>query len=352
MIQFAATVSKAWMATAIGVAFDHDYYFDPLRRHAVDQQCQRHLDATTKDLDLLFTESNLGRKAFWDPMQALIGGIQPNMILGMLCGAHLLPDANRDADITPTPLAGCGPTDLPPPASLLEHELIATLDAQYREIADAGQWDPIPPFFWDNSGRAAIHGAVTSALKLFGESFLMDLVAAPKRAAAILEWTTDASIMLVRHYADLSDRTIDQVHVGECSGCMVSQEVFSQEVVPTLSRIGRELAPVRWHSCGASNHLLVAAAEVQQLHELDLGGGTTMQQVRRTFGPAIPICVAPLIDDLLAAQPDSLLAWVDRVVRENEGGPLTINCHLEPGFRLDHIRRLRDRTGAVTLPSP
>jgi hypothetical protein len=370
IIDFAFTVSKGWMARALGVRFDRDYYMDPLRRQTVDRQCNAYLDEHHADLGLFFTESNLGRRAFYEPKQALVGGIQPNMILGMLVGAEFRPADDKDADISPTPLAAVPtplaavptplaavePDDLPEPRSLLDHPLISLFDEQYGEVARQGTDDekpdvpqgdprpslvPIPPFFWDASGRAAVHGTLTTAQKLFGEQVLMDVATDPQRVEAVFDWVTDATIALVRHFAMLSQREIDQLHVGECSGCMVSGPVFEQFIVPTLSRYGRELGPVRLHSCGKSDHLLDAMAKVENLGSLDVGGETSMARVRDRFGSDLPVDIAPLVDDLRAPTPDALLGWANRVLDQNAGGRLTFVVHLEEGYPLDNLRALR-----------
>jgi hypothetical protein len=99
----------------------------------------------------------------------LIGGIQPNMIMGLLLGANFVPAADRDADIAHGCLQGKDPAALPTPQALLTHELIRLFDEQIRDQAKRGL-RPIPPFFWDASGRAAIHGVLTTAQKLCGET--------------------------------------------------------------------------------------------------------------------------------------------------------------------------------------
>ncbi len=343
MIGVAGTVSKGFMAESIGASFQRDYYFDLECRHETDTRCQLHLDEALCGLGLLFTESNLGRQAFWLPDQVLVGGIQPNMIVGMLLGAEFAPSACMDADISLTPLAGADPDDLPSVESLLRHELIDLFDGQYRAVQRAGKLAPVPPFFWDSSGRAAVHGPVTTALKLVGESILIDMATDPGRSQAVLDWITDVSIALVRHFALLAERPIDEVHVGECSGCMISPDMYERLVVPQFSRIGRELGPVRWHSCGASDHLLEAAQQIENISALDLGGDTSIAQVREVFGREFPVCVAPLVDDLRADDSRGLLDWADGVLDANAGGPLTIGYHLESGYPLDSLRRLHER---------
>ena len=346
MIELAGTVSKAWMAASMGASYPREYYFDPEVRHATDVRCQEYLDERFGDLGLFYTESNLGRRAFWYDRHVLVGGIQPNMIVGMLLGAEFVADERMDADITPHLLAGRSPDELPPVESLLDHELIHLFERQFCDIKRNGALEPVPPFFWDGSGRAAVHGALTSAQKFFGESVFLDMPSDPGRCRAVFDWITDVSIALVRHFACLAERPIDEIHVGECSGCMVSPVLYESLVVPTLSRVGRELGPVRLHSCGASNHLLKAAGEIENIAALDLGGDTSIDEVRAVFGSEFPICVAPLVQDMRDEEPQALLDWADRVLAANAGGPLVIGYHLEPGYSLDHLRRLHERVGA------
>src|SRR3990170_20363 len=106
MIGISGTLSKAWMAQALGVRFDRAYYFDPGKRREVDCRCNEYAGEQFGGMRLFYSESNLGRIDYWDKSQVLIGGIQPNMILGMLLGAEFVPANDRDADITPCCLQG------------------------------------------------------------------------------------------------------------------------------------------------------------------------------------------------------------------------------------------------------
>jgi len=91
MITISGTLSKGWMAKALGVVFDRDYYFEPSKRYAVDCQCNEYAAEQFPGMRLFYSESNLGQIDYWDKSQIQIGGIQPNMILGMLLGADFVP---------------------------------------------------------------------------------------------------------------------------------------------------------------------------------------------------------------------------------------------------------------------
>jgi hypothetical protein len=340
MITISGTLSKAWMAEALGVAFDRDYYFDPQRRHAIDIKCNEYAAERFAGMRLFYSESNLGQIDYWDRDQVLIGGIQPNMILGMLLGADFVPNPNHDADITPQCLRGRNPSDLPSPDSLLDHPLIRLFDGQIRSVQET-LW-PIPPFFWDISGRATIHGVLTSAQKFLGEAAFMDMVSEPQRCLDIMNWIADACIILCRHFSKIADLPITSVHVGECSSCLVGPEMVESFVVPTTSRIGAELGPVRLHSCGPSTDYAESFSRIENLSSLDLGGDTSIKRIREVFGNEMPLSIAPLPQDMSSQSNELILNWAQRILEENGSGDLEFVYHLEPSYNPETIYALTD----------
>ncbi len=337
-ITISGTLSKAWMAEALGVAFDRDYYFDPERRHAVDTQCNDYATERFAGMRLFYSESNLGQIEYWDRNQVLIGRIQPNMILGMLLGADFVANPNHDADITPRCLAGKSLSDLPGAESLLDNPLIHLFDEQILHIRE-NLW-PVPPFFWDISGRATIHGVLTTAQKFFGEAIFMDMVSQPQRCLDIIDWIADAYIVLCRHFSQAAALPVTSVHVGECSACLVSPEMVERFVVPATSRIGAELGPVRLHSCGSSTEYAEAFAGIENLCSLDVGGDTSIKRVREVFGNEMPLSIAPLPQQMSAESSEPILNWARRILQENGGGDLEFVYHLEPSYNLDNIYAL------------
>ncbi|MCU0914061.1 MAG: uroporphyrinogen decarboxylase family protein [Planctomycetes bacterium] len=380
MITITGTLSKAWLHRALGVVFDREYYFDPRRRHAVDSRCNDYAARTFPGMGIFYSESNLGRIDYWDKDQVLIGGIQPNMILGLLLGAEFVPADDRDADIT----SGClgrggwasahadnpGPGEqelghvgwasahadnpgageqeqhglkpiLPAPEALLNHNLVRLFDQQIESVRKAGL-RPIPPFFWDSSGRAVLHGVLTTAQKLCGEAIFMDLLTEPQKCRKRLNWIADAYIALCRHFARVADLPITDVHVGECSCCMVSPALVEEFVVPVTARIGAALGPVRFHSCGTSTHLFPALQRLDRLGSLDLGSETSLAKAREIFGRRLPITIAPAPQTMSAESTGPILDWAQRVLEENAGGPLGYVFHLEPSYHVETIHALMD----------
>ena len=344
MITISGTLSKARMAKALGVSFDRDYYFDPDKRYAVDSLCNEYASEHFGGMRLFYSESNLGQLDYWDKNQIQIGGIQPNMILGMLLGADFIPQDDKDADITPQCLAGKDPTNFPAPESFLEHQLVMLFDEQIHKVQDDSHrhLHPIPPFFWDTSGRAAIHGAMTSAQKLMGETIFVDMMTKPQPASEIMHWIAEAFVVLCRHFSEMARLPITEVHVGECASCMVSPELIEQFVVPVTSKIGKELGPIRLHSCGPSTNHLEAFSKITNLHSLDLGGDTSIRKAREVFGKEMLISVSPLPNDMSAESTDPILRWAKQIFEENDGGNLEYIYHLEPGYNINTIYALTD----------
>ncbi|MHC4679546.1 MAG: hypothetical protein ACYTEK_12685 [Planctomycetota bacterium] len=332
------------MAKALGVAFDRDYYFDPERRYVIDCRCNEYAAEHFPGMRLFYSESNLGQIDHWDKGQVQIGGIQPNLLLAMCLGADFVPRDGFDADVSPGCLAGRDPGDLPEPESLLGHELIKLLDEQIRQVQRNSQKPlrPIPPFFWDSSGRAAIHGVLTTAQKLLAETIFLDMMTEPTRCLELMGWIGEAFIVLLRHFSQVAEMPITGVHVGECSTCMVSPQLIETFVVPATSRIGEELGPVRFHSCGPSTRHLEAVSKIKNLYSLDLGGDTSVKRARELLGNEILISVSPLPQDLSAASTESILCWAERILGENAGGNMEFVYHVEADYNMDTIYALTD----------
>ncbi len=350
MITISGTISKAWMAKTLGVKFDREYYFNPDVRYLVDSLCNEYALEHFEDMRLFYSESNLGRIDYWDEKQILIGGIQPNMILGMLLGADFVPQDDKDADITPGCLTGIAPRDLPPPETLLEHQLINLFDQQIRQIqTNTGKkLHPIPPFFWDLSGRAAIHGTMTTAQKFLGETIYIDMMTKPQHCMEIMHWIADAYIVLCSHFSQIAGLPITDIHIGECSSCMVSPELIEQFVVPVTSRIGEKLGPIRLHSCGPSTNHLQAFSRIKNLKSIDLGGDTSIKKARQIFGKEMLISISPLPKDMSAENNKPILKWAKNIIEQNNGGNLEFIYHLEAGYNIDTIYSLTDFVKSLT----
>ena len=65
--------------------------------------------------------------------------------------------------------------------------------------------------------------------------------------------------------------------------------------------------------------------------------------MREQLGHDFQLDLAPPLEILGAnAAKDSVLTWLDDVLRENEMGPLQIGFHMEPGYSVENCLAVHD----------
>lgn len=339
MIRIQASVSKGWLNKDGGFTFPDRYYLDPIFRLEQDNEINRFVREKFPGYAIYNMEDNLIQAEYVRENQVLVGAIQPNMILAAIFGASFSFFETTDSDVMGKPLENISDSrELPMLDTILEHSLVRELDQQIGKIRDAHpELRIIPPFFWDESGRATIHGVITTSLKLTGDNIMMMMMADPELAHAIHQWITDAYVILIRHFAAAGNLEITSVHVGECAGTMISAELYDEFVVPYISQLGEKLGAIRLHSCGRSDHLIEPASGIYNLKIIDTGSGTSIAKIRETMGRDFEINVFPPMEILREGSPRSeVLRWLDMTLEENQGGPLQIAYHLEPDYELQN----------------
>jgi hypothetical protein len=344
-ISILTSVSKGWLHMEGGFNFDEHYYLDPLYRQTQDRKIDSFLKECFPDYAIYNLESNLVQPAFWNPDIFYIGGIQPNLIVGACLGADFVYYPDKDMDlINANLLSGLQSVDdFPGPNEILEHPLIQRFDKQLRNLKEShSECTVIPPFFWDTSGRATIHGFITTAQKFYGEEIFLRIYDNPEFVKAFHEWIADVYIALILHFSEIGEIPIRSVHIGECSGTMIRNKHYGEYITPYASRLGRELGPVRLHSCGNSDHLLDKIAMIENLRVLDTGSDTSINLIRKQLGD-IQIDIAPPVDLLIDdANKNRIDAWLDQILFENAAGNMTINFHIEPGYSLENCLAIHD----------
>jgi len=333
------TVGFAWLHEHGDLVFDESFFMDPRCRLDREQAAARLVARRFPNDPVYCFESCLVQVEGRRRPVALVGAIQPNLILGAAVGAKFVFYGDKDADITSAPLAGI--TDLTP-LWRIDWASAWPIDLFLRQVRQMRAELPpdyaiVPPFFWDTTGRATIHGVLTTAQKLVGERVFLDMVDKPAFVRELFDWIADAYARLIRLFADAAGMAISGHHVGECSACMLGPGEFAEFVLPPTNKLVDSLREgsaarfgLRLHSCGRSDHLLDAAAGLNSLAGLNVGSGTSISRVRERFGD-IRIDLIPDTHLLTDAEPDVIDAWVRRVVEENGGGPLEFEFHLDTG---------------------
>ena len=354
MINIEASVSKGWLHNNGGFVFDDRYYLDPIYRWEKDSIIHKFVKDKFPGFAIYNMEANLLQSKHVKENQVLVGAIQPNMILATILGAQFSFFEDKDADVAGKPLEFISSADeLPSISTILDHSLVKDLEKQIALIINSRpDLKVIPPFFWDESGRATIHGIITTSLKLTGDNIMIIMMSDPALAHAIHNWIVDAYVVLIHHFAGLAKLPVTSVHVGECAGTMISSELYEEFIVPYISKLGEKLGSVRLHSCGISDHLIKPMSQVKNLKVIDTGSGTSIRSIRELMGPDFMIHIAPPMEYLMANVPrEKVVGWLDQTLSENQDGPMQIAYHMEPDYEISNclaIHEELEKRGLIT----
>lgn len=329
-ISILGSVSFGWLHAHGGFLFDEGFFFDPRRRLEQERRMQDFVAERFPDLPVYSVEAHLVQIEGRRRPVAMIGGLQPNLILGTAVGARFVISPEKDPDISPAPLADVTSVDRLRDIDWPSTWPVNLFLNQIREMRESlgPEVVVIPPFFWDTTGRATTHGIITTAQKLVGERIFLDMVDNPGFVHELFTWIVDAYVSLIHLFADAADITVTGLHTGECSGCMMGPDQFAEFAVPYLNQLARRVGPLRLHSCGNSNHLLDALSTVENIALLNLGSGTSVAAVRERFG-AIRIDIMPETHLLTAGSPKDMDSWVRQCMAENGDARLQFEYHLD-----------------------
>jgi len=345
MINIEASVSKGWLHKNGGFNFDNRYYMDPVYRWEQDTRINKFVSEKFPRYAIYNMEANLLQAKYVRDNHVLVGAIQPNMILATILGAEFSFFEDKDADVAGKPLELISnKSELPAISSILEHPLVIDLEKQINDITKKRpELKVIPPFFWDESGRATIHGIITTSLKLTGDNIMITLMSDPDLAHAIHQWIVDAYVVLINHFAKLASLPVTSVHVGECAGTMVSSDLYDEFIVPYISQLGDRLGTVRLHSCGMSDHIMQSIVKIRNLKIIDTGSGTSIKGIRDLKGKDFTIHIAPPMEYMMADAPQNqILDWLNKTLEDNQGGPLQIAYHMEPDYEVSNCLIMHD----------
>ena len=345
MISIEASVSKGWLHQSAGFTFDNKYYFDPLYRWEQDSLIHDFVKEKFPYYPIYNMEANLMQAKYMRKNHVLVGAIQPNMILAAILGAKFSFFEDKDSDVSGKPLEWLSKKEeLPEISDIINHPFVSDLDRKIKQIVELRpDLRVIPPFFWDESGRATIHGIITTSLKLTGDNIMITMLSDPELAHAVHRWIADAYIALIKHFSELARLPVTSVHVGECAGPMISAELYDEFIVPYVDQIGKTLGPIRLHSCGCSDHITESMSHIGNLQIIDTGSNSSLRLIRDLKGRDFTINVAPPMEHLMKGVPRSrILEWFNKTLEDNDYGPLQIAYHLESDYEINNCLVIHD----------
>ena len=173
----------------------------------------------------------------------------------------------------------------------------------------------------------------------------------PDLVKGIHQWITDVYITVIRHFSKLADLPVTSIHVGECSGTMIDEFSYKEFVTPFVSRLGQEFGAVRLHSCGNADHVVDPICSIENLQIIDTGSNTSLAKIRERMGRDFEINVFPPVEVLVnGASIGDIKKWLEQVLKDNQGGNLKIEYHLESDYNTDNclfIHEELERLGLV-----
>lgn len=353
MIKVQASVSKGWLHTHGGFVFNEKYYLDPFYRMRLDEACHNFIKKKFPDYPLYNMEDNLVQAEYVVPGMMLVGAIQPNMIIAAALGSEFVYSPDKDSDVKGFPLKNISDiAQLPPVEEVLNLSFLKELKNQY---INAREHYPdckiIPPFFWDISGRATIHGIVTTSMKFIGQEIFTKMMTEPELVKGIHHWITDVYSAVIKHFSKLGQLPVTSVHVGECSGTMLDEYTYREFVTPYISQLGREFGAIRLHSCGNADHIMEPICEIENLKIIDTGSNTSLAMIRERMGKEFEINVFPPVEVLVeGSNLENIRQWLTQTLKDNNGGNLKIEYHLESDYNwknCNYIHQELDRLGLV-----
>jgi len=345
MIKVQASVSKGWLYKHGGFVFDSGYYLDPYYRMKQDEACHDYIKGRFPDYPIYNMESNLVQAEYVVPDMMLVGAIQPNMIIAAALGAEFVFASDKDSDVKGFPLKDIKEADeLPAVMEILKLTFLKNLEDQYLKAREEHPGCRIiPPFFWDTSGRATIHGIITTSMKFIGQDIFTLMMLKPELVKGIHDWITGVYIRVIKFFSDLGDIPVTSVHVGECSGTMLDEITYKEFVTPYISRIGKEFGAIRLHSCGNADHVMGSICEVENLKIIDTGSNTSLAKIRQIIGNDFELNVAPPVEIISeGSNPGDIKQWLEKTLTDNDDGNLKIAYHLEPDYNLSNCLFIHD----------
>jgi hypothetical protein len=191
---------------------------------------------------------------------------------------------------------------------------------------------------------------ITTSQKLFGEKIFIMMLEYPECFLRIMSWFTEVYIILLKHYASLSDISISSIHIGECSAAMISADQFLNAIA-LFDRFSDEFNSIRLHSCGHSDHLIEGFSKIKNLSIIDTGSETSISKIRSVMGNEFEINIAPPVEFLTETAPhDSLVNWLDKTIEQNADGPLRIGYHIEPDYSLERCLQVFEYLDKKGIP--
>lgn len=333
-IEFMLELSSSLVHWQTGFDLSERYYLDPVFRLSQDRMAAAWALERYPEIDAYI---EAGEFAASQPPAVRVGGLQPYLIITALFGASILYWRDREPTILEEPLKGVADLSSIEVPAIATNPFIRFLLEQLAEmqVRFAGKMTVLPPFFWDDSGWAFVHAPFTTAYKLRGEEFLIELQTNPEGAYHLIDVAAQTTSRLIDLFSTQAGIEVRGIHLGDCAATLVSARHYRQFAIPALERLMEKYGPGRLHSCGPSTHLLPALQEIKGVEQFQLGWDTDLFAARRHLGKTpIAYLVPPAF---LLQEPERIIELMHAAFQANGDAPLIWWLTTDRGVPEDHL---------------
>ncbi len=306
----------AFFAKHIGTAYGEKYYFNPAYRAEIERAEQRFL------FDVL-GQFGVGSK---EPRPSTNLFIQPIDVIKATQGAaiHCPEDATFETHGHPWACKSADEIRAISANDAAQHPFVDKLLKQYGELQRL--YGERADIFGIKSGQMGIHSPYTTAHQLMGEELFFLMIDDPDGVKQIFTKIFEIyTAVFSRLAGQLKVAYPQRLHIGDCSACMLSDELYKQIVLPMTREIAAGFQSISYHSCGGSTHLLSAFSEIPTLTSIELGPGTDLAQAVKLM-PGTAIC--PLADPMIIrnGQTNEVQSLITTMIRATSEAPAATVC--------------------------
>lgn len=314
--QISLNLMPSFFAKHTGVVYGENYYFDPLYRAEVERR-------EGKFLFEILGRFGIGSR---EPMPSSNLFIQPIDVIKATQGADIFcpPDATLETHGHPWASQSVDEIRRISAVEAARHPIVEKVLKQYLKLSEL--YGENADIFGIKSGNMIIHTPFTTAHQLIGEKLFYMMMDDPEevRIIFIKIWEIYQAIFS-RLVSDLKVPFPGHLHMGDCSACMLSEDLYRSIVFPINREISEPFQTRSYHSCGASTHLLPAFSELPYLSSIELGPGTDVAQAVAKMPKS---ALSPLVDPLVVRNgaPREVTTLIESLLAKTIDAPMVTLC--------------------------
>lgn len=315
-LKISLNLMPSFFSKHIGTTYGERYYFDPAYRADIEREEEKFL------FDIL-GQFGVGSK---EPCPSSNLFIQPIDLIKATQGAEIYCPPDATLETHGHPWAGKSSDEIRKisASDAAQHTIVDKLLKQYGEILKL--YGDSSDIFGIKSGLMGIHTPYTSAHQLMGEDLFYLMMDEPESARIVFMKIWEIyNAVFSRLVSSLKVPFPSRINMGDCSACMLSEELYRKTVLPVNRKIAVGFQTASYHSCGGSTHLISAFSGLPPLTYIELGPGTDLARAAQLMPKT---AISPLVDPVIIrnGKPNDVESLVKSLVTGTLNAPAVTLC--------------------------